>query len=507
LSRFNLERLENATPGKEVGTDVNSHAETQLNSNPTDVHQAHQYFQAGQPGHLPDLKLTGAAAGSPMGGIESAIAKPMPGAEGALGAVMPPGGEPISPLVQLIMKMPGLTGMMDSFFEFMGAILHGNLLDALNPADWIDSAANAITSIQDTIEHFALSLDMVPANGPVLHFDGTNFSPVDSSGMRLHSELGAGAVDSSANVGAPIEYPQIEHAAYEKVGQADIEELKKNSILDWHTPDQVALGEGNGYSPSSATYTPSSYGTPAQAPPAPQTHVSAAPAAHHATPSTHRMPSHGAAEHHAMQHHDSSSHQQSHPSETHHEPAEIAQAKPTDAPSGSSEYTIQSGDNLWDIARKQLGDGSRWSEIYKLNADVIGQNPDLIQPGAMLKMPEGVEVATGDYVVQPGDNLWNIARSNLGDGSRWSEIYQVNQGVIGSNPDLILPGQHLQVGTADGAAAVAAQTPHAVSTPLAQVSASPTQPTAIAANYPHSPSGGVQVETPLVDPSVLPDQK
>ena len=31
------------------------------------------------------------------------------------------------------------------------------------------------------------------------------------------------------------------------------------------------------------------------------------------------------------------------------------------------------GDNLWDIAKKQLGDGSRSSEIYNLNKDIIEQ--------------------------------------------------------------------------------------------------------------------------------------
>lgn len=34
-------------------------------------------------------------------------------------------------------------------------------------------------------------------------------------------------------------------------------------------------------------------------------------------------------------------------------------------------YTIVSGDTLWDIARRCLGNGVRWREIYDLNADVI----------------------------------------------------------------------------------------------------------------------------------------
>ena len=50
-------------------------------------------------------------------------------------------------------------------------------------------------------------------------------------------------------------------------------------------------------------------------------------------------------------------------------------------------YTVDSGDNLSAIAKQELGDTNRWREIYELNKDVIGDNPDLIQPGMELKLP------------------------------------------------------------------------------------------------------------------------
>jgi nucleoid-associated protein YgaU len=50
-------------------------------------------------------------------------------------------------------------------------------------------------------------------------------------------------------------------------------------------------------------------------------------------------------------------------------------------------YTVDSGDNLSAIAKQELGDANRWREIYELNKDVIGDNPDLIQPGMELKLP------------------------------------------------------------------------------------------------------------------------
>ncbi len=47
-------------------------------------------------------------------------------------------------------------------------------------------------------------------------------------------------------------------------------------------------------------------------------------------------------------------------------------------------YTVRSGDSLWAIAAKQLGNGSRYKEIKSLN----GLSNDTIHPGQVLKLPE-----------------------------------------------------------------------------------------------------------------------
>jgi nucleoid-associated protein YgaU len=46
------------------------------------------------------------------------------------------------------------------------------------------------------------------------------------------------------------------------------------------------------------------------------------------------------------------------------------------------------------------------------------------------------------YVVQPGDSLSKIAKKQLGDASRWREIAELNKI---KDPDLIRPGQELIV--------------------------------------------------------------
>lgn len=73
-------------------------------------------------------------------------------------------------------------------------------------------------------------------------------------------------------------------------------------------------------------------------------------------------------------------------------------AAPTVAPTPSPEavpatYTVRKGDSLSKIARDVLGDMNRWREIYDLNKGVIGSNPNLIHPGMTLKMPAKPEAA------------------------------------------------------------------------------------------------------------------
>ena len=49
-------------------------------------------------------------------------------------------------------------------------------------------------------------------------------------------------------------------------------------------------------------------------------------------------------------------------------------------------YTVKKGDCLWDIAETQLGDGMRWSGIYEANKALIGDDPDLLYVGIELEL-------------------------------------------------------------------------------------------------------------------------
>jgi len=52
------------------------------------------------------------------------------------------------------------------------------------------------------------------------------------------------------------------------------------------------------------------------------------------------------------------------------------------------QYTIVSGDTLWGVAQKFLGNGSRWPEIFRASHLRSG-DPNLIYPGEVVNVPIG----------------------------------------------------------------------------------------------------------------------
>lgn len=70
------------------------------------------------------------------------------------------------------------------------------------------------------------------------------------------------------------------------------------------------------------------------------------------------------------------------------QPVALANQPAARAPAPApSTYTVVKGDSLWAIAKRCLGAGNRYGEIYELNRAVIGSNPNLIYPGQVLTLP------------------------------------------------------------------------------------------------------------------------
>lgn len=67
------------------------------------------------------------------------------------------------------------------------------------------------------------------------------------------------------------------------------------------------------------------------------------------------------------------------------DPAAPAAAAAAPAPA-EQYYVIEKGDTLWAIARKFLGNGNRYPEIFEANREVI-LDPDQIFPGQKIVIP------------------------------------------------------------------------------------------------------------------------
>ena len=81
----------------------------------------------------------------------------------------------------------------------------------------------------------------------------------------------------------------------------------------------------------------------------------------------------------------------------------LREASPDPAPTFS--YTVKRGDSLWKIAEEHLGDGTRYTEIVALNQSALNGQPDFINPGLVLRLPDESGSDQADYVVRPGDTL------------------------------------------------------------------------------------------------------
>jgi nucleoid-associated protein YgaU len=60
----------------------------------------------------------------------------------------------------------------------------------------------------------------------------------------------------------------------------------------------------------------------------------------------------------------------------------------TEIKSGAACYTVQSGDSLSKIAQRFYGNMGAYPKIYYSNLRAVGSNPNIIHPGQKLYIPD-----------------------------------------------------------------------------------------------------------------------
>ncbi|NMM22346.1 MAG: LysM peptidoglycan-binding domain-containing protein, partial [Phycicoccus sp.] len=125
-----------------------------------------------------------------------------------------------------------------------------------------------------------------------------------------------------------------------------------------------------------------------------------------------------------------------------------------ETPPATVKHTVQRGETLWSIASDHLGAGHRYPEIAALNTDVLGHRPGFLKPGWVLNLPvDDQQGQHGEHTVtvHRGDTLWEIAQAELGDPSRYPEIFEASQATTQpgrahlADPDVIDVGWTLTV--------------------------------------------------------------
>ncbi|MBU0716625.1 MAG: LysM peptidoglycan-binding domain-containing protein, partial [Planctomycetes bacterium] len=139
-------------------------------------------------------------------------------------------------------------------------------------------------------------------------------------------------------------------------------------------------------------------------------------------------------------------------------------------------HTVVTGDTLWSVAAKyyQRGTGGLVNAIFEANRAVLSE-PDRLRVGMVLTIPgkpgdqpatsppptvggdQGLSLASqlksGEpapatsfrwYQVKKNDRYVSIAREQLGDGSRWREIFELNKSQF-PDPDAIRDGVRIKL--------------------------------------------------------------
>ncbi|MEL6168067.1 MAG: peptidoglycan-binding protein LysM [Pseudomonadota bacterium] len=122
--------------------------------------------------------------------------------------------------------------------------------------------------------------------------------------------------------------------------------------------------------------------------------------------------------------------------------AEAAEAPPEDA------LTAEIDDLGLDASGLEIAVEGDTVKVTGTPVDQETKEKILIAVGNVEGVAAVDDAAEGDaptlHTVEKGDSLWKIAEATLGNGARYTEIFEANRPML-SDPDKIYPGQVLRI--------------------------------------------------------------
>lgn len=107
----------------------------------------------------------------------------------------------------------------------------------------------------------------------------------------------------------------------------------------------------------------------------------------------------------------------------------------------------------YDQLQQEISALQQQSGVQNPNPVPVSTSPGSTPPPAPTPTPPapapkpvssgGSGSTTHTYTVVKGDTLWGIAQRLYGSGAQWTKLYANNKSVVGSNPNLIRPGERL----------------------------------------------------------------
>ncbi|HOA72057.1 MAG TPA: LysM peptidoglycan-binding domain-containing protein [Phycisphaerae bacterium] len=70
-------------------------------------------------------------------------------------------------------------------------------------------------------------------------------------------------------------------------------------------------------------------------------------------------------------------------------------------PDPSRSYTVQAGEGWYDLARKFLGDGKNYPELYEYNKERVGGDPHLLRAGTVIELPPNAKLPAKNSTAVP----------------------------------------------------------------------------------------------------------